>query len=53
MLAKENFNIAIDIFKRRKAENTYVPKKLNILLSWHDITKREKNAVAIIGALAR
>lgn len=33
--------------------NTYVEKKRNIFCVWADYIKREKNAVNVIGAIAR
>jgi hypothetical protein len=50
---KANFKQALDIFNKRKTGNTYVPKKQNIFMSWRNYINEEKNAVNIIGAIAR
>jgi hypothetical protein len=33
--------------------NTYTDKKRQILVTWREYVKREKNAVNVIGAIAR
>ena len=43
----------MDIFNKRKTGNTYVPKAQNIFLSWRNYVNEEKNAVNLIGAIAR
>ena len=50
---KANFKQALDIFNKRKVGNTYVPKQQNIFMSWRNYINEEKNAVNIIGAIAR
>ena len=48
-----NFDKAFDIHVSRMNNNTYVDKKKNIFCVWADFIKREKNAVNVIGAIAR
>jgi len=50
---QRNFNTAFATHSRRSGENTYVEKKRDIFVTWRDFVKREKNAVNVIGALAR
>jgi hypothetical protein len=38
---------------KRKAENKYIDKRLNMLLMWREVNRKEKNAVNVIGAIAR
>jgi hypothetical protein len=37
----------------RKAMNQYIDKRLNIFLMWREVIQKEKNAVNVIGAIAR
>jgi hypothetical protein len=37
----------------RRKNNVYIDKRRNILNTWRDYVKREKNAVNVIGAIAR
>lgn len=48
-----NFEKAFATLARRVQENHYVDKRRNILLVWRDFIKQEKNAVNVIGAIAR
>jgi hypothetical protein len=48
-----NFEKAFATLARRVQENHYVDKRRNILLVWREYIKKEKNAVNVIGALAR
>lgn len=48
-----NFENAFATFKARKAGNVYVPKLENIFMEWVSYVRREKNAVNVIGAIAR
>lgn len=48
-----NFEKAFATLARRVQENHYVDKRRNILLVWRDYIKQEKNAVNVIGAIAR
>lgn len=50
---ERNFATAFQTFTRRKEGNVYVPKKENIFLEWASFIKKEKNAVNVIGAIAR
>jgi hypothetical protein len=50
---ENNFDKALNIHLKRKAENKYIDKRLNILLMWKEVNRREKNAVNVIGAIAR
>lgn len=50
---QNNFNTAFSIHSKRSAGNTYVEKRRDIFVTWKDYVKREKNAVNVIGALAR
>jgi hypothetical protein len=38
---------------RRVKDNHYIDKRRNILLVWREFIDREKNAVNVIGAIAR
>jgi len=38
---------------RRVRDNHYIDKRRNILLVWRDYIRQEKNAVNVIGAIAR
>ena len=48
-----NFENAFATFKARKAGNVYVPKLENIFMEWRSYVNKEKNAVNVIGAIAR
>jgi hypothetical protein len=48
-----NFEKAFDTLARRVQDNHYVDKRRNILLVWKDYIRQEKNAVNVIGAIAR
>lgn len=48
-----NFEKAFATLSRRVAENHYVDKRRNILLVWRDYIRQERNAVNVIGAIAR
>ena len=48
-----NFKTALETFQGRKSDNIYVPKTESIFLEWVSFVKKEKNAVNVIGALAR
>lgn len=37
----------------RVSGNTYIEKHRNIFMTWRDFVRREKNAVNVIGAIAR
>lgn len=50
---KNNFKTALETFQGRKSDNIYVPKRESIFLEWVNFVKKEKNAVNVIGALAR
>jgi hypothetical protein len=49
----ENFEKAFNTLVRRVQDNHYIDKRRNILLVWRDFIKSEKNAVNVIGAIAR
>ena len=49
----QNFEKAFDTLTRRVRENHYIDKRRNIVLVWRDYIKQEKNAVNVIGAIAR
>ena len=44
---------AFNTLTRRVKDNHYIDKRRNILLVWRDFIKAEKNAVNVIGAIAR
>ena len=48
-----NFDKAFNTLVRRVQDNAYIDKRRNILLTWADFCRREKNAVNVIGAIAR
>jgi len=48
-----NFDKAFAALTRRVQDNHYVDKRRNILLVWQDYIRKEKNAVNVIGAIAR
>ena len=48
-----NFDKAFNTLARRVMDNHYIDKRRNILLVWRDYIKAEKNAVNVIGAIAR
>jgi hypothetical protein len=48
-----NFDKAFNTLCRRVKENHYVDKRRNILLVWRDYIRQERNAVNVIGAIAR
>jgi len=52
-MLKRNFDLAFKTHKDRTARNIYVEKRRHIFISWKDFVKREKNAVNVIGAIAR
>jgi hypothetical protein len=52
-MLQANFELAYNIHKDRTARNTYVEKRKHIFVAWKDFVKREKNAVNVIGAIAR
>ena len=49
----QNFEKAFSTLTRRVRENHYIDKRRNIMLVWRDYIKQEKNAVNVIGAIAR
>lgn len=48
-----NYHKALETHVSRVRGNVYVDKRRNIFCIWADYIKREKNAVNLIGALAR
>ena len=50
---KQNYEKALETHISRIKNNTYVNKTKNIFCVWADFIKREKNAVHVIGAIAR
>ena len=48
-----NFDKAFETLTRRVQEDHYVDKRRNILLVWRDFIRQERNAVNVIGAVAR
>ena len=50
---KTNFDKALNTHINRIQNNTYVDKRRNIFCVWADYIKKEKNAVNVIGAIAR
>jgi hypothetical protein len=48
-----NFENAFETHVSRIHNNTYVDKKRNIFCVWADYIKKEKNAMNVIGAIAR
>ena len=49
----ENFEKAFATLQRRTRDNHYIDKRRNILLVWQEYIQKEKNAVNVIGAIAR
>jgi hypothetical protein len=50
---KANYEKALETHIGRIRNNTYIDKKQNIFCVWRDFIKREKNAINVIGAIAR
>ena len=50
---QRGFDQAYDTYCSRMANNTYTDKKRQILVTWREYVKREKNACNVIGAIAR
>ena len=50
---KKNFKTAFGTMMNRKQGNVYIPKLENIFLEWVSYIRKEKNAVNVIGAIAR
>jgi len=50
---KANYEKALETHISRINNNTYIDKKRNIFCCWADFIKKEKNAVNVIGAIAR
>ena len=49
----KQFKNAFNTHVGRVQGNTYIEKRRNIFCTWRDFIKREKNAVNVIGAIAR
>lgn len=49
----KNFENAFNTLVRRVNDNHYIDKRRNILLVWRDFIRQERNAVNVIGAIAR
>lgn len=50
---KANYEKALETHISRLHNNTYVDKRRNIFCVWADYIKQEKNAINVIGAIAR
>lgn len=50
---QRQFDKAFDTHCSRIQNNVYVEKRRQILNTWRDYVRREKNAVNVIGAIAR
>jgi hypothetical protein len=50
---QRNFDKAFETHVSRVKNNVYIEKRRNILCTWRDFVRREKNAVNVIGAIAR
>lgn len=50
---QKNFDKALETHIGRMKNNVYIEKRRNILNTWRDFVRREKNAVNVIGAIAR
>lgn len=50
---QRQFDKAYETHVSRVKNNVYIEKKRNILCTWRDFVRREKNAVNVIGAIAR
>ena len=50
---KSNYEKALETHIGRIRNNTYIDKRQNIFSVWADFIKREKNAINVIGAIAR
>lgn len=50
---QRNFDKAFETHVSRVKNNVYIEKRRNILNTWRDFVRREKNAVNVIGAIAR
>jgi hypothetical protein len=48
-----SLTVAYETLVSRRKNNVYIDKRRNILNTWRDYVKREKNAVNVIGAIAR
>ena len=48
-----SLNKAYETLVSRRQNNVYIDKRRNILNTWRDYVRREKNAVNVIGAIAR
>lgn len=48
-----SLNQAYETLVSRRQNNVYIDKRRNILNTWRDYVRREKNAVNVIGAIAR
>ena len=49
----KNYDNALNTLVRRVHDNHYIDKRRNILLVWREFIQQEKNAVNVIGAIAR
>lgn len=52
-MAKDRFEKAFEIHVTRVKSNVYIEKRRNILNTWREYVRRERNAVNVIGAIAR
>ena len=50
---ERSFQNAYETLVSRKQNNIYIDKRRHILSTWRDFVKRERNAVNVIGAIAR
>jgi hypothetical protein len=50
---QRQFDKAFETHCSRVKNNVYIEKRRNILCTWRDFVRREKNAVNVIGAIAR
>jgi hypothetical protein len=50
---QRQFEKAFETHCSRVNNNVYIEKRRNILKTWRDYVRREKNAVNVIGAIAR
>jgi hypothetical protein len=51
--ANDRFEKAFEIHVNRVKSNVYIEKRRNILNTWREYVRRERNAVNVIGAIAR
>jgi len=50
---KRNYEVAFETHVSRIGKNTYIDKRENIFRVWREYIRKEKNAINVIGAIAR